>query len=80
MSIEYLIKTAIDKIFLIYDTDKSDYLELDEAKIFLEDFFEKMGEKIPDNAFEIILNSIDHGEGKLSKNDLIKILLQSFQT
>ena len=75
MSLESIIKKAVDDIFLIYDYDQSNYLELEEAKTFFGDFFERMGEKIPHNAFEIILYSIDkNGGGKLSKNDLIRIL------
>ena len=37
-----------------------------------------MGEKIPDNAHEIILNSIDrNGDGRLSKEELFYILKEA---
>ena len=78
MAYEEKLRQAVEDIFTIYDTDDSKTLELDEAKNFFSDLFEQMGEKIPDNAHEIILNSIDrNGDGKLSKEELFYILKEA---
>ena len=72
------LRQAVDDIFIIYDTDESDSLEFEEAKHFLSDLFDQMGEKIPNYAIEVILNSIDKdGDGKLSKEELYFILNQA---
>ena len=78
MSYDEKLQEAVEDIFIIYDVDDSKTLELDEAKNFFSDLFEQMGEKIPDNAHEIILNSIDkNGDGKLSKKELYMILKEA---
>lgn len=78
MAYEEKLRQAVEDIFIIYDTDDSKTLELDEAKNFFTDLFDQMGEKIPDNAHEIILNSIDrNGDGKLSKEELFYILKEA---
>ena len=78
MAYEESLKEAVNDIFIIYDKDNSTALELHEAKNFFTDLFEQMGEKIPDNAHEIILNNIDrNGDGKLDRDELFQILKEA---
>lgn len=78
MTYEGKLKNAVRDIFTIYDIDESGSLELDEAKNFFSDLFELMGERIPENAYEIILQSIDKdGDGMLSQEELFQILKEA---
>lgn len=67
----------LEEIWLIYDTDRSGYLELDEMERMLSDIFMQTNKQITQEQMKIILSIIDeNGDGRVEKNEL-KVLLLS---
>lgn len=73
------LRDAIDKIFIKYDTDKSNTLEFNEVRSIIVDAFSNLNnnKKVSDDDVKKFMQAVDkNGDGKITKPELFLIFKQ----